>query len=226
MEKKTKKRIGSPSSPIDFDPKKSIRKIRRLLSRHDNNPEYILLQFAHEPVRITCCIAMGDIEKYLKAARLQIRRLEGCRRSIARLFEEDRKARKLGDFMPKIRRPSSRPFTEIHFYFICWDAIHSRINLLHKKSGFKPISLVHKTHLAELKRYSDARNHLEHYTERLPGGSRKLQVPGDLGNLWGNQYSLGGERWDVSRKGLRRLEIIVGELRKAIRASRPNLTGK
>lgn len=211
----------------EFDPKKLLRNIRRLQSRHANEPEYILLRFARESARTACFIAMMNIERYLKAARLQIRRLKGCHRTIDVRVGKLRKKFESRDFTVKHNRwPMWRLFTEIHFYFICWDAIHSRINLLHTKSGFKPISLVRKTHLAELKRYSDARNHLEHYTERLPGGSRKLQVPGDLGNLWGNLYSLGGERWDVSRKSLRRLENIVRDLRKAVRASRPNLTGK
>lgn len=202
-----------------FDPKKSLRNIRRRLRGHDEEPEHILLRFAREPARMACSIAMMDIEKYLQAARLQIRRLYGCRRTIAVLAEELRKALESRDFRPKRNRwPSWRLFTEIHFYFTCWDAIHSRIKLLHLKSGFEIISLVYKKHRAELKRYSDARDHLEHYIERLPGGSHKLPVPGDLGNLHGDLYSLGGERWDVSRKSLRRLENIVCDLRKAVRA--------
>lgn len=63
-----------------------------------------------------------------------------------------------------------RSWIEAHFYFICWDAIGKAIDVLrNKKNGLRSPTLVWKTHRYELEMYREARDHLEHWTERLPG---------------------------------------------------------
>ena len=76
---------------------------------------------------------------------------------------------------------------------------------------------VWKKYRTELKQYTDARDHFEHYEERLPGGtmSEKLINPGDCGSLRNGYFSLGGFKWDISTRSVRNLNLMVEELSRA-----------
>ena len=64
----------------------------------------------------------------------------------------------------------------------------------------------------------DARDHLEHFEERLPGGTKRhlLHQQHDLFNMVGDHMTFGGRKFDVGRKSVEVLGAIVAELRDAI----------
>lgn len=156
---------------------------------------------------VRCAVAMNRINNYLVGARNQVRRIK---RSIEKLDRSD------SDMMnPGIshtwQRALRQTFMDVHFYFVCWDTIGKMIEFLKAHSGFKAVGDVHKCHRRVLKRYGDARDHLEHYNERLQGRKKKenLAIPSDMGNLHGFVYTLGGERYDAGPDSLKQLEKIV-----------------
>lgn len=160
-------------------------------------------------------IAMSRIYAYLGAARKQVRAIEAL----------EKRAH------PKKASYSStmiQAFIHVHLYFICWAAIGRMIEVIRRCSGLEAPNRVWKQYRVELKRYTDARHHFEHYEERLPGGkmSAKLFNPGDYGSLHNGWFSLGGNRWDVSNESLRRLENIVTELDETYAVKRLKRTAK
>ena len=90
---------------------------------------------------------------------------------------------------------------------------------LKAESGYECINLVYKKFKLQLGEYSDARDHVEHYMERMPGGPKHstLTLRHDLGNLHGSRYSLGGKSWDVGREGLAGLNRLVRSVVAGIR---------
>ncbi len=78
------------------------RQIRRVLrERDDIDAPTVLLRLGH----MACSLAMSGAEEYLRAARLQMRRIDAAAKPGSR------------------GRDGARMFREIHFYMICWDAI-------------------------------------------------------------------------------------------------------
>ena len=66
-----------------------------------------------------------------------------------------------------------KSWVEAHFYIICWDAVGKAINTIRQnRSGLKAPGNVWKRHRLTLKSYQETRDHLEHWTERLPGGTK------------------------------------------------------
>ena len=63
-----------------------------------------------------------------------------------------------------------------------------------------------------------ARDYLEHFEERLPGGpkNRSLKQPNDLFNLAGDRMSFRGEKFDVGPQSLETLKEFVAELHDAV----------
>ncbi len=67
--------------------------------------------------------------------------------------------------------PSGPLFADAHFYFICWDAVAKELaSLRSNKAGLLTPRKVWRKYRKSLERYQEARNHLEHYSERLPMG--------------------------------------------------------
>jgi len=64
----------------------------------------------------------------------------------------------------------------------------------------------------------DARDHLEHFEERLPGGKKqsKLNVPNDLLNMASEFMTYGGRRLDVGPDSIRLLKRIVEQFQLAV----------
>jgi len=153
-----------------------------------------------------------EIGVYYRSASTQIQRIDAIRRSTQLAIEKAIRGGRASDF-----RKGRRIYAEVHFYFICWHAIHERIKLVKLRSGFT-LSRIYRKRRLRLCQYSTARDHLEHYLERLPGGREysKLKWPQDLGNLIGERYSIGGDQWDVSRKSLRELQAIVRDFTVAV----------
>lgn len=170
---------------------------------------------------VGCAVALRRINDYLIAARNQIRRIKRCR---------DKKDRMIADMEQSISQtawqtlPRRRPTTsgqalqEIHFYFVCWDTIHKMIGFLKDRSGFKVVGDLYKCHRKILKHYSDARDHLEHYRERMEGRKKNENLANswDMGNLEGYVYTINRERYDAGPVSLKQLEKIVSELNQKV----------
>jgi hypothetical protein len=146
-------------------------------------------------------IAMSRIHAYFRAARLHARKIEDFQR-------------KAIPKKPSYSANLIQAYTFAHLYFICWAAILRMIRVIKNDSHMQTPNKLYKRHRKILEDYSHARDHFEHYDERLPGGkkSKELDNPSDFGNLQAGYFSLGGYRWDVSEKSLQRLETIVAML--------------
>jgi hypothetical protein len=93
------------------------RKIRRMLRKRDIDAATVLQWLGH----MECSLAMSSAEKYLRAARLQMRRIDVA-------------------VKPGLRgRDGARVFREIHFYMICWDAIWKRLELIKDTAGLRSL---------------------------------------------------------------------------------------
>jgi hypothetical protein len=146
-------------------------------------------------------IALGGLDSYFQAARRQQHRIERAKTTI--------------------QRPSTRVrflFDEVHFYLICWARIAKLGRFIAEATRFRRTGLVLRRHRAALKARVDARDHLEHFEERLPGHPRrvKLAIPGDLLNMHGDFVTYGGRRIDIGPASLRLLKTIVTEFRAAV----------
>lgn len=146
-------------------------------------------------------IAMSRIHAYLRAARLQARMIENFQRKVL-------------PTKPSYSANLIQAYIFAHLYFICWAAILRMIGVIKNYSRMQTPNKLYKRHRKILEDYSHARDHFEHYEERLPGGkkSKELDNPSDFGNLRGEHFSLGGMSWDVGRESLKTLETIVAEL--------------
>ncbi len=161
---------------------------------------------------LRCSIAMGGINKYLVAAQIQMDRIwKGLDKVKEGLDKVKEGSEDFKDSLPQA-------FCDIHFYFICWDTILKMMEVLKRCSDYSSVGHVLKKHRKKMEEYREARDHYEHYDERLPGGKWDLPKPGDLGNIKGSNFTLGGDRWDIGPASLKRLEKIVAELDAAVRA--------
>lgn len=147
-------------------------------------------------------IAFMTLESYHDAARREQRRMTRARTA-------DWKC-------AKPRRGSL--FADIHFYLIIWSRIAKLARFIANQTQFRRTGLVLRRYDAELKEKIDARDHLEHFEERLPGGSRqwKLEVPNDLLNMTNDFLTYGGRKLDVGPTSLRLLTTIINEFRTAL----------
>lgn len=146
-------------------------------------------------------IALSRIYAYLTAARQQVRAIETLEK-------------KADPKKPSYSSTMIQAFIHAHLYFICWAAIGRMIEVIRRCSGLEAPNKVWKKYRAELKKYTNARDHFEHYEERLPGGKKSpdLVNPADYGSLHAGLFSLGGYRWSVGKESLKNLENIVAEL--------------
>ena len=189
--------LGEPDLSILLTRRKSL--MANFLSAPEEAMGYLLS--ADNPDRqntLRAAIAMSRIFAYLQAARHQVRLIETYEKKI----------------VPKKASYSAnmiQAFIHVHLYFICWAAIGRMIEVIRRCSGLEGPNKVWKKYRRALESYSDARDHFEHYEERLPGGKMpgKLGSPGDYGSLHKGSFSLWGYRWDVSKESLKKLETIV-----------------
>ncbi len=88
------------------------------------------------------------------------------------------------------------------------------VEVIRRCSRLEAPNEISRKYRSALESYRKARDHFEHYEERLPGGkiSQKLPNPSDYGNLQNGYFSIGGYRWDVSEGSLKRLNSNVAEL--------------
>jgi hypothetical protein len=141
---------------------------------------------------------MSGAEKYLEAARMQMDRIEAA--------------------MHERADPSNRSvFHEIHYYFICWDAIWKRLSFLKSRSGFLSLKPLWQEYRTQCDHYVFGRDQLEHLDDWLDGRPRHSPLAAwDWGNLFGSTYTLAGRHWDVSRVSLQQLERLVHKFAEAV----------
>jgi hypothetical protein len=147
-------------------------------------------------------LALGGLDSYFQAATRQQRRIERAKTTV-------------------LKRPSTRLrslFDEVHFYLICWAWIAKLGRFIAQATRFRRTGRVLRRHRAALEARVDARDHLEHFEERLPGHPRRvrLAIPGDLLNMHGDFVTYGGRRIDIGPASLRLLKTIVTEFRAAV----------
>jgi hypothetical protein len=106
---------------------------------------------------------------------------------------------------------------DIHFYFICWHSILQRIVLLRDLSKLATPRKILRRYRKELQQYEEARDHEEHFPDRLYGRKNKKGEPlerhGYLGSVDSRgMYYYGDKSYDVTETGLTLLEEIVNTL--------------
>ena len=71
---------------------------------------------------------------------------------------------------------------------------------------------------SELEARREARDHLEHFEDRLPGGRKqhKLAVSNDLLNMTNEFLTYGGQKLDVGPNSIRLLKEIVSQFQLAV----------
>lgn len=147
-------------------------------------------------------IALDSIASYLDAAKRQQRRIERAKR------------------IPwRSRSPHlGRLFADVHYYLICWARIAKLARFIASSTGFREAGRALRQYDRELKDRIDARDHLEHFEERLPGGRKqdRLKVPNDLVNMMNQCLTYGGRTLEVGPASIRLLAKFVNEFRKAL----------
>ncbi len=163
-------------------------------------------------------IALHQIQSYLDAAKRQQQRIQRIRASTHKAMREGRSRR--GEDL----------FAVVHFYLICWARIDKlakfiRDTLNRNASNwnvpkFRRIGGVLGDHERELNAGIDARDHLEHFEERLRGKwgkkNRKPLDPNDLLNMRNEFLTYGGRKLDVGSNSIRLLKEIVGQVQLAV----------
>jgi hypothetical protein len=147
-------------------------------------------------------IAFDGVQSYFEAAKRQQRRIERAKTRVL-----------------KRTRVDVRPiFDEVHFYLICWARIAKLGRFIVQQTRFSRTGRVLRRHAAQFKERISARDHLEHFEERLPGGAKedKLAIRGDLLNMRGNFLTYGGEAVDIGPASLQLLKVVVTEFRTAV----------
>jgi len=93
-------------------------------------------------------------------------------------------------------------FADIHFFLVAVTNVMNGVKSL--KAVIKidqKLNAIYKKYISKLERLDIFRDHLEHITDgRLDGLGKKknpLKNPGMLGNLLGDEYDFGGERFNL-----------------------------
>lgn len=170
-------------------------RVMRLLARPHVDGASVL----HWLGKIECVIALKSANEYVAAARTQIERIELAATA----------------WNKGTNRASV--FHEIHYYFICWDAVWKRLKLVKQRAGFAALKPILQKYRVEAEHYASGRDQLEHYDDWLAGRPRHPPLAAwDHGNLYNSIYSLAGRKWDVSRTSLERLQELVREFAAAV----------
>ena len=109
-------------------------------------------------------------------------------------------------------------FADIHFLLV------SSTNLLYALKSLKSLlkedeelAIIYKKYDYDLEYLSKFRGHLEHITDKRLEGLGKdgqpLKEPNALGDLWGDEYDFGGERFNLP-SSFSMFEKLLGELKR------------
>jgi hypothetical protein len=152
-------------------------------------------------------IALSTIESYFDAAKLQQRRIERAKVSIQKSISNTTGHRR-----------GKNLFYDVHFYLISWARIAKLARFIQQTTKFSRTGLVLRRYAKDLKDRIDARDHLEHFEERLPGGKnrKKLAKSNDLLNMVNQYLTFGGRKLDIGPDSIRLLKSIHDEFVLAI----------
>jgi hypothetical protein len=165
-----------------------------------NEGEHPRAEEEHTNDALACQLALSSVRIYAVAASEQMRRIDV---GLSSLLSPQT------DYVAL-----QQAYIDIHFYFVCWSRVEKMIRLVERRSGLG-VSLPSDDR-AELEHYRQARHHLEHYAERLPGEPRMPQPMSEalqLGSLRIDgeirQWEYHNEPWDVSARSVQRLREIA-----------------
>lgn len=196
-------KVGSPSPPqfLSQVPKAVVRALDVSEVFRD-----ALTSMKH-PAKYGPVIALSSIESYFNAAKRQQRRIERAKASIHKSF-----------LHPTGVNRGKNLFGDVHFYLIAWARIAKLARFIQETTRFSRTGVVLRRFHTEMKDHIDARDHLEHFEERLPGGKKqsKLAVPNDLLNMANQYLTYGGRRIDIGPDSIRLLKTIHDEFFTAI----------
>ncbi len=130
-------------------------------------------------------IALFLLERYVNGAILQYQRIQSHRAALH------------SSPGPPDQTTMLMLFLDIHYYFICLDKAQNLFVSLAQADGDQDLLNRSERLRPLLKPYNDARNHLEHIETRLT-----KQYIGDLGNLSNDEFTFGGQRFDISSRSL------------------------
>jgi len=167
--------------------------------------------------------ALHHAEAYVQGAALQQNRIARIDR---RLHLDTTRAESQNGATTRRRRSLSRDIPamarEIHFYLICWNTVGRNLRLIQELTQFRAVRQALRPHYGLFKQYTDMRDHLEHFDDRLRrrdsaggrrrGGAKVMKQPNDFGNSSRNVYSFGGDRLDISQKSLLTLRRVVEQV--------------
>ena len=167
-------------------------------------------------------LGLRRIESYVRAATIQVKRIHSA------LSEYERLPETADDFGRSLRN-SQQLLAEAHFYFICWDAVAKALKSLRNNSArLRTPRQVWQRYHKLLEKYQTARDHLEHFTERLPKGKKEQwnyssdgaaeRIAGNVGvvRLVG-VFEFHDGQWDVSLNSVEPLTALWTELEDDIR---------
>lgn len=160
------------------------------------------LTFDKDPKNYGLIIALEGIESYFMVAKRQHRRIERAEVSIHK--SRGKHGRNL--------------FSDVHFYLIAWARIAKLADFIQAKTQFPRVRFALRPYRQILGEFIDARDHLEHFEDRVPGGKKHetLKVRTDLLNMHNHYLTFGGRRIDVGPNSIRLLNLILSRVRQAI----------
>lgn len=108
-------------------------------------------------------------------------------------------------------------FADIHFFLVAsTNLLYALVSLKSLLKEDKELSVIYKKYVCDLEYLNKFRDHLEHITDkRLEGLGKKgqpLKEPNALGNLWGDEYDFGGERFNLP-SSFSMIEKLLSELK-------------
>jgi hypothetical protein len=172
--------------------------------------------------RLRFQLGLRRIENYVHAAEVQVVRVDAQMTK----YLDGIKAEPPG----MVEYPSGQLVADAHFYFICWDSVAKELGSLRSNAaGLRAPREAWRRYRTSLTKYMKARDHLEHYSERLPLGKRSTwiyqsddtieRISGDPGAVrLGSVFTLNGDQWDVSLESAKILSSLWQDLDEGIRA--------
>lgn len=133
---------------------------------------------------LSLVLALRQIRLYEAIAKRQNKRIWDAQRRAQEAFDQSIRAqdwakttlRKVGLYnsgTSNMERWFAICNAEAHFYLISWDAVGKLIEALKANgNGFNSADKMWRVHQARFREYKDARDHLEHWVERLPGKAK------------------------------------------------------
>jgi hypothetical protein len=199
---------------------KALRLTKVMLNALDPTDVAMSLRKDDREAWITLQIALSTVESYLAEAAVQQRRFVREQKAIGRYLRLMALECRTGQdrSLPRPRRRRNQ-FRSVHLYLTCWRMIGRHLDLISRTCGLPEVKGALRPHRDTFKRYTDMRDHYEHFDERLPGqrNVHRLAVKNDLGNFEGYVLTFGGKKVNVGPESLALLKRIISEVLLALK---------